>query len=236
MKITGILVRDILDIIPIRIFETRHYIERAKCDHCGITHAENDLPKNGAYGKLLVGFIAQLHAARVPLNVISEFITSVTGTHIAKSTINNMMEHVGNALKAESDSITGRVVNSDNVGIDETGISLDGKHGWAWAMQSGKNISIKYNKSRGNLVMDTHMDKFLGVVTADGYRVYERFGIQKRQRCWSHEIRNVKDVSKKNASEDAKNLYADLCLVYDVAKNYQKSEMHSAALRRYMNA
>ena len=76
-------VRDIID-LEITARDTRHRIDTAVCCMCGNTQeAPNDLPQNGSYGRRLVGFVAELRAARVPLVGISRVVESVAGIKTA---------------------------------------------------------------------------------------------------------------------------------------------------------
>ena len=55
--------RDIVDVVVVPT-ETRHRIETAVCASCGgRAEAPNDLPREGSYGKSVVGAISELRAA-----------------------------------------------------------------------------------------------------------------------------------------------------------------------------
>ena len=237
-RYTGMRVRDIVDIRPIEAYETRHKIGTAKCGKCGsILEAESGLPRNGSYGKGVIGMMSEMRAARVPLELIPKAVKGISGLVLAKSTVVDMMARVGDALEEEAESIVKTVEEGDHAGIDETGMPLDGKDGWAWIIQSGKNIAIKYSKSRGCLVLDRHMDRFDGVATTDGFAVYKRFDRDgKHQICWAHELRNARhEAEKTGAVEDTRRLYEDLLWIYAEAKRWLEYLPNSVRLRHTMN-
>ena len=61
---------------------------------------------------------------------------------------------------------------------------------WMWVMQSGVNVYITIEPSRGHSVLDEHLNGYNGVVTSDKYPAYHRYGIHDRhQLCWAHELR-----------------------------------------------
>ena len=195
MRYAGTRVRDMVGMRPVEAYETRHKIETARCGKCGsILEAESGLPRNGSYGKGVVGMVSEMRAARVPLESIPKAVKGISGLVLAKSTVTGMMARVGDALEEESESIVRIVERGDRAGIDETGMPHDGEDGWVWVIQSGKNIAIRYSKSRGSL-LDTYMDKFDGVATTDGFTMYRRFDRDgKHQICLAHELRNARDV------------------------------------------
>ena len=183
----------------------------------------------------MVGLVSALRAARVPFGLVSRTIREITGITVAKSTAINVAARVCDAMRPRARTIIGSVKRSKNAGIDETAVNLAGRRGYVWTIQSGNNISIIYNKSRGALVMDAHMDKYGGIVTSDKYSVYGRFGKGDRhQLCWAHELRALLYASqRKGAPLSAGILYRQVqelyCCALDAAR---KRGSHSAALRR----
>ena len=115
---------------------------------------------------------------------------------------------------------------------------MGGLKGWAWTIQSGKNIAMAYSKSRGSLVMDTYMGKYGGVSGTDGYGVYKRFDAGGRhQICWTHELRNARHTSEKTgAAEESRLLYEDLKWAFEEAKSIAEHAHCQAAACHELHA
>ena len=226
--------RDIVE-IQVTATETRHHIQTATCDSCGtVRQAPNDLPKSGSYGRNLIGMITSLRAARVPFEGISGILQETAGIGIAKSTVINRTGRLCDYMQATAGRIRGNVKRSGNVGIDETSGNMAGRRIWAWILQAGKNVAIIYNKSRGSLVLDRHMDRYGGVVTSDKFSVYRRFDPGGRhQLCWAHELRQLRHAAQGNdAPLSAKILHRQVLGIYGRACKAGAGGRHSAALRR----
>ena len=229
------LIRDIVEIPRVRAFEVRHIIDRLRCLKCGrIVEADSGLPRKGSYGKNLVGAIAEMRSLRIPMAGIVTAIDSIFGYRMATSTVNNVLARVGDALGPAAEAILGDVRASPSLGVDESGMSLDGKRGWVHTIQSGKNIAIIYHRSRGGEVMDTYLDGYGGCVTSDNYSVYKRFDPGgKHQICWVHELRNARHVATRSwAHPDAYRLYEDLTYAYDEAVRLHDGGAPAGSARR----
>ena len=93
------LIRDIVEMPRVLAFEVRHIIDRMCCLKCGkIVEADSGLPRQGSYGKNLVGTIAEMRSLRVPIDGIITAIGSIFGYRMAASTVNNVLARVDDAL------------------------------------------------------------------------------------------------------------------------------------------
>ena len=102
-----------------------------------------------------------------------------------------------------------------------------------------------YSKSRNSYVVDRYLDGYGGVVTSDGYGVYNRFdpgGMH--QDCWAHQLRAVKHLSENTEATgsdtvdaDARQqLYADMSWILREAKNPLERAQHPPRLRHSMES
>ncbi len=227
--------RDITDIPPVVAIETRHHTDTAQCRKCGKTfEAESGLPKKGSFGRNLIGAVAELRSHRVPYDGVARASNSLFGCHVTKSTVINMLARVGDAMEREAKGVMDKIYASPSAGIDESGMSLDGIRGWIHVIQSGPNVFIVYNRSRGSEVIDAHMDGYGGCVTTDGHRPYKVFDPGgKHQDCWSHELRNAVHVADADgAHPDARLLAEDLLRAYVESILLRDGGAPSARLRR----
>ncbi len=194
-------VRDMIG-FKIKTTETRHETQRAVCPKCGTIHtAPNDLPRRGSYDTSIVTAVTKLRSEGVPYNRIRGVMSDILGVHMSKSTAINSMGRVCDAAKAPAEAIAEEVRSSKTVCIDETGINLAGRLGWAWAMLSAVGVFMIYADTRSARILDQYMGGYGGIVTSDGYPAYKRFGLLGRlQRCWAHELRFLLYGSQKKGA------------------------------------
>lgn len=229
--------RDVLHLIPARVEEIRHIIEMARCPKCGATReACHGLPRKGSYDKNIVGLIAELRAARVPLDAIPGLLhIAAGGLKISKAAVTGIMYRIGEALEAEKALILEEIKASRRANVDETVANLDGDNWWEFTIRSGHNAWFGCSESRGALMMDMYMDGFDGVVTSDMLRIYDRFDEGGRhQVCWAHELRNVKHAAERHGQDRGppRRLYEDLCGIFTDAKKTRKRAGSSPNTRR----
>ena len=230
-------IRDILHLVPARLEEVRHVIESSRCRRCGATsEAHHDLPRKGSYDKNIVGIIAEIRAARVPLDFIPGTLHTVAGgLKISKAAVTNALYRIGEALEPEKCRILEDIWATSRANVDETGTNMDGETAWSWSIRSGPLVWMEFSLSRGAMVMDKYMDGFDGVVTSDMWGVYDRFDEGgKHQVCWAHELRNVKHAAERHGEDRVppRSLYEDLCRIFADAKESGSRAEPSQKLRR----
>ncbi len=96
--------RDIVD-VRIETFETRHVTEQARCECCGAVTGAPD--------------------------GVARFAASALGVKMAKSMVINSQARSSDRMKGEFDGIMGKVLASSSLGVDEAGMPLGGRDGWA---------------------------------------------------------------------------------------------------------
>ncbi len=194
-------VRDMIG-FKIKYTETRHETQRAVCPKCGTMHTAPDgLPRRGSYDTSVVTAVTKLRSEGVPHNRIPGIMSDILGVHMSKSTAINSIGRVCDAAKAPAEAIAEEVRSSKTVCIDETGINLAGRLGWAWAMLSAVGVFMIYADTRSARILDQYMGGYGGAVTSDGYPAYKRFGLLGRlQRCWAHELRFLLYGSQKKGA------------------------------------
>ena len=228
--------RDIVDVVVVPT-ETRHRIETAVCASCGgRAEAPNDLPREGSYGKSVVGAISELRACRVPEEQIAVAMDSIFHVPMCTATVTNILGRVGDAVAGEADGI-GRIVEaSDVAGWDETSHNDNGTPSWLNVAQSGGHVRLNISRSRGTLLLD-RLDRFMGVAITDGYRAYNRFNAEgKHQLCWAHELRQTRSlVDRIDAQNDEdvrarrRRFHGEMKSLYADAKLHAESPPSSRA-------
>jgi len=89
---------------------------------------------------------------------------------------------------------------SPHVHVDETGWRIDGRNFWLWAFTDPTFTLYHIDESRGGKVpLKLLGEAFDGTIIADFYSAYDRLGGNK-QRCLTHLLREVKELSEADTS------------------------------------
>lgn len=166
----------------------------------GILTAElpdNLLPKCRADESLLAEIITKKFADHLPLYRIAE-IMSREGILISRKLLSQWVIRVGMALKFLYNVMLNKVLESENIFIDESPVKLfekiKCKQAYMWVVVGGKSADPPYriyqfyeNRCHHN-VLEILRD-YRGVLHSDKYAAYEKLAQQKIivwSPCWSH--------------------------------------------------
>ncbi len=155
MTVIGTKSRYVTHLIPARTEDILHEIEIAKCD-CSkeqMAPAEG-VPKSGDFDTRINYIIATLRAGRMTIKNIPATIKEILGLHVSVGSVNNIIARVTDACEPFMEIIHQNIMKSPSVHVDETGISLAGRRGWAWQMLSGQQMMLTYDRSRSSGVVD----------------------------------------------------------------------------------
>jgi len=197
---------------PIKVIE--HRIMKYISPTTGkIIFANVDLPK-GIYGKNLQSIVVMLKNLTNSHDKISDFIRELGAPSFSSAAVQNIADNFSDKLEGERQKMLEEIRNAPYVHADETGFRKDGQNGYVWGVFT-KTISIlDATMSRARINIEKLLGNFKGVVVVDGYNAYDIF--PKKQRCWSHLIREFKNYSEEN--EEIKIQYKRLKVLYEILK------------------
>jgi hypothetical protein len=171
---------------------------------------------------------------RVPLNRISQFVSSITEDNYAETAIIHGINAISEKLDPIAEEYKQQVFASEYVGIDETGYTdaINGRQlNWIWAFSTDEAVFYEFRDTRGKVeleeVWEPPPENVIAVV--DGWKPYSYFPVI--QRCWAHVLRGIKDVSKRCAA--GKTLSDHLQQLYHEIKTFRqlRPEISSMKLR-----
>lgn len=197
---------------PIKIIEHRimKYISPTTGE---IVWKEVEFPKY-IYGKNLQSIVVMLKNLTNSHDKISDFIRELGAPSFSSAAVQNITDNFSDKLEGERQKMLEEIRNAPYVHADETGFRKDGQNGYVWGVFT-KTISIlDATMSRARINIEKLLGNFKGVVVVDGYNAYDIF--PKKQRCWSHLIREFKDYSEEN--EEIKIQYKRLKALYEILK------------------
>jgi hypothetical protein len=109
------------------------------------------------------------------------------------------------------------ILKSPYINSDETGLRKDGQSGHVWGFFTKGIAILTAELSRGKHIVEKVLGRYDGVNITDGYIGYTDLII--RQRCWSHLIREFKELAKEH--DEAKTPYERIKKLYSQIKVYE---------------
>jgi transposase len=157
------------------------------------------LPRCQADESLLADIVTKKFADHLPLYRISE-IFSREGIEISRQTLCEWVLRVGKALDPLYNEMMRKILDSGNVFVDETPVSMldpgKGKvhQAYMWVMVGGKEAEPTYRiytfrTDRKHENAENLLQSYSGVLHSDKYGAYEKLANQKQFiwcPCWAH--------------------------------------------------
>lgn len=194
------IIEEIPEPQPIKV--TKHIIAHYCCKNCGEVTAPTDLPQAGNFGKNLLTQTAIIrYEDRLPIRKVMNTLKRQYGLAIAHTSILSMVQRVAQKVRDKYHKVMLNIRNAFNVCIDETGIKVFGKQFWIWIFTTATHTFFAIRNSRHCKVVDEVLgEDFEGIINCDGWQTYKTYktknGKVQIQRCWSHALREVKDIAK----------------------------------------
>jgi transposase len=137
---------------------------------------------------------------RLPLRQIARLLMDLPGLHVSAAGIVKQLKRLAKWLESKYQDLIRRMRASPHVHADETGWRIDGRNFWLWAFTDPTFTLYHVDESRGGKVPLKLLGKaFGGTVIADFYSAYNRLNGHK-QRCLTHLLREIKELSEEQTS------------------------------------
>lgn len=186
---------DIKDTIA-KITEYKSYSKT--CPKCGYVNHDNDYPNFVAphisYGKNVMAIVVYLSVVHyLSYKRIAQALKTMYKIDISQGTVDNLIKKASKLSQKEIDKIVSQLELSDMVGIDETGVKVDGSKHWSWTFQNDNCTLLVHNTSRGAKVIDENFeDGFINaIVVHDNYSSYNSLIAKGEQLCLAHKLRDL---------------------------------------------
>ena len=184
---------------PVKATTIRHILVTCRCGGCGLGGIEpnTDLPKEGSYGRNVVGTVVHNFLDLLPgrLNAAS---MGRHGIDMSTGAIHNVLSRSGLSLGAPTLEVRDRIRRTHLLHVDETSISLNGKRVWIWIFLNPEtgDAYCPIRPSRGpGVVREVLGDKWSGTIICDGWAAYNGYHIR---RCWAHILREADHLADRN--------------------------------------
>jgi len=169
-----------------------------ECPKCGFVNHDNDYPEMVAphisYGKNIMAIVVYLSVVHyVSYKRIVQTLQTMYKISVSEGTVDNLLKKAAKLSKKEIDKVISQLELSDIVGIDETGVKVNGSRDWNWVFQNDTCTFIVHNESRGAKVIQEHFpDGFVNAIAVhDNYSSYNLLISSGEQLCLAHKLRDI---------------------------------------------
>lgn len=152
----------------------------------------------------------------LPLERAVEAIQAITNQSVSEGTLVNAQKHLYNVLKEPVNEIKEKIINSNVVHFDETGMRSEGKTKWVHVASTKEFTYYEANEKRGteaSKAMGILLD-FKGTAVHDHWMPYYTYSNCAHAECNAHNIRYLKDIVDNYKQEWAGNMMSFLIQIH----------------------
>lgn len=205
--------RQVFDMPEIKMEVTEHRVSKKECCCCGKT-SKASYPKEvtqlAQYGHRLKALCVYLQNYQMlPFGRCAELIEDVTGHQLSTGSLSNFQRQSFDQLENYEYAIKEKLLQSDVLHGDETGVRLNGKNTWMHVL-SNKTISFfAHHLKRGKEAMNDIglLDNYNGTLVHDRFSSYFSYQCD-HSLCNAHILRDLTYVDERFNSTWAKQLKA----------------------------
>jgi len=218
VEVKGYDKRQQSDIPEIKIHTTEYQAEIKDCSNCG-SENKADFPEGithkTQYGNHLraIGIYFRNYEL-IPVERSAEIFEDIFGVSLSEGTIVNTTKRCAKLLTGFSDWILNKIINSDIVHFDETGVNVEGKLHWLHSAGTSSLTSYFVHKKRGSDAFDAMgiLPEFKGRAVHDHWQSYFKYDCD-HALCNAHHLRELTFVYEHHEQQWAKKMIDFLCEV-----------------------
>jgi hypothetical protein len=229
LSTTEVRERYVEDIVFPKKVVRKYYQHRGWCSTCKqikTATTKDALPKC-RFGLVLMLFVCfQKFGLALTINKIKDELKTYFNVQITEGEISQIITKTAKHFREEFESLKQEMRKMAVSYTDETSWRENGRNRWLWTFINDKIALYAIDKSRGAKVPLKILGKdYEGIVSSDRYSAYNMFEKQskcKQQKCWTHILRNSKDLAEHYP--EAKYIHKRLKFIYKKAKAGEKKE------------
>jgi transposase len=194
--------RQVIDIPPIKQIVTEHRVYRCKCT-CGKI-VESDFPvgvdSSVRYGNNIETFIGYLSVRQyLPFKRLQEMMNDIFAVQISEGGLHWLLNRLASKGVDAYEMIRQRVLHSQVIGTDETGVKINGKNHWFWTWQNNRATFIAASTNRGTTTIIENMSGISGeaVLVHDCWKAHFQTPVKEHQLCTAHLERETKYLEER---------------------------------------
>jgi len=194
--------------------------------HGGISKGEFPEGVNGfvQYGENLSSLIVNLNMDGLSTDHIQNLLRDMFDIPLSQGTIINKLKKCASQIVPVIPRIKEKLIQSEVLNFDETGIRVDGKIKWVHSSSNNDFTYLTLNQKRGKDGMDANgvPPLFKGIAVHDCWKAYWRYSDVKHAICGVHILRELVGVMENHPEQRwAKQFYDMLYELYCRKKSYE---------------
>lgn len=205
--------RRVVDIrVTLSVTEERAY--SGKCKACG-AHVQSEFSSEFRapvqYGNNIKSMVAICNEyGNVSDKKTAEIVSSLCGDKICMSTgtVVNIRASLADSLSSTVNIIRQKLVESDVLGVDETGVHVNGELSWVNIFTNDQYTLFEHNQKRGAHCNDNEgiLAFFTGILVHDHFKAYYKNKAATHSECNQHILRYLKAVIEIQSHQWAKEM------------------------------
>lgn len=224
--------------LPEKLIEVTEYeVEIKKCT-CGKRHeAACSVHAPVQYGKRIQSLAIGMNQYQmIPYERLQEFFTDYFQVSVSDWWLSKTNEMCYENLASAEKGIKQKLISSDVLHSDETGLRSNGKRQWVHVAGTTTHTHYEIHSKRGKEAMDAIgiLPHFKGNSVHDRYSSYEKYENCKHSNCNAHHLRDLQYIEEEMGRKWAKRMRRFLIWSNHLKKQGRLEEIIIAALsQRY---
>ena len=235
--------RQVFDIPPIAIEITEHRAEQKICPYCG-KEVKASFPEGVThktqYGKRIKSLVVYLSQYQLlPYERTVEFFKDIVGYSISQGSIYNFIKSAYKSLEQFEERLKEKLIASDIVHFDETGVMCGKKLNWIHTACNAKYTFYAMDKKRGSEATDkiNILPNFKGTAMHDFWKPYSKYNCN-HIFCNAHIVRELTGIYENSGQKwslEFKNMLFEIKNSVDNAKYADKLKLSQYRINKYQN-
>ena len=204
--------RQEFDIPPITVIVKEYRRNSKKCPSCG-HNQKSEFPKHISnhvqYGQNVESLVSYLSVYQyLPFQRLKECMQHFFNLDFSEGTIDNILSRMSQKAKPIYDKIQGTILQSKQVGSDETSVKVNSKKHWIWTWQTDSLTFLTASESRGSQAIDNIFPDGLpnGILNSDRWAAQLKTVAAGHQLCIAHLLRDLKYLEQLERNDWTKRL------------------------------
>ena len=189
---------------PGKVIVTEFKVGSSYCKDCKKYHsAAHSRVANSLYGPRLHSYVSYLKfGLGLTLGKIQKLLIEQYSLELSTGQISEIILRTGNKFEGAYSDLKTKLLDQSHLHVDETGWRVDGDNAWLWSFSNDDVSVYTIDPTRGqSVVEDVLGESFAGVLCSDFYGAYSKIE-SKKQKCWSHILRDAKNLNEKNPQNE----------------------------------
>jgi transposase/uncharacterized coiled-coil protein SlyX len=194
--------RQVIDIPTIKQIVTEHRVYRCTCT-CG-NIVESDFPigvdSPVKYGKNIETLIGYLSVRQyLPFKRLQEMMKDIFSVNISEGGLHCLLNRLASKGIDAYEMIRRRVLHSEVIGTDETGVKINGEKYWFWTWQNKRATFITTSNNRGTITINESASEISkeAILVHDCWKAHFQTPVKNHQLCTVHLERETKYLEER---------------------------------------